>query len=118
MSQVPTSSIPIIVPLVVAGAFLGSVWSSKDLTAHWKKALLAATVSGLLNSGYVWLIGLLKAPVALGGALGPGASAPAQNDLVFISTCGIAAFLIVVTVYVSAIVMIRYRRGKEIEPEE
>jgi len=98
--------VPILIPLIVAGAFLGSVWSTKDLPAVWKKAVLAATVSGLLNVAYAWLLGAVNIVAA------------ANNNLAFMASCGLVAFLVVVTVYLSALGMMRYRRGKTLEPEE
>ena len=98
--------VPILIPLIVAGAFLGSVWSSKDLMAVWKKAILAASVSGILNAVYAWSLGALKI-VAL-----------TNNNLVFLASCGVVSFLVVVAVYLSALGMMRYRRGRALEPEE
>jgi len=110
--------VPIIIPLIVAGAFMGSVWSGKDLSAVWKKAVLAAAASGILNVVYAWLLGLLK---ITNTELPPSISGQAQstsNNLVFMASCGLAAFLIVVTIYLSALGMMRYRRGKTLEPEQ
>jgi len=101
--------VPILIPLIVAGAFLGSVWSTKNLTAVWKKAALAAAVSGILNVGYVWVLGLLKIP---------GQIQQTNNSLVSMASCGVVAFLVVIAVYLSALGMMRYRRGKTLEPEE
>lgn len=98
--------VPILIPLIVAGAFLGSVWSNKDLMAVWKKAILAAAVSGILNAGYAWSLGALKMITST------------NNNLVFLTSCGVVAFLVVFAVYLSALGMMRYRRGKTLEPEE
>jgi len=110
--------VPILIPLIVAGAFLGSVWSGKDLAAVWKKAVFAAIVSGILNAGYVWLLGLLKISTTELISNVTGAIPPTNNKIVFMASCGVGAFLIVVTVYLSALGMMRYRRGKTLEPEE
>jgi len=67
---------------------------------------LAATVSGILNAGYAWSLGALKI-VAL-----------TNNNLAFLASCGVLAFLVVVAVYLSALGVMRYRRGKTLEPEE
>jgi len=109
--------VPILIPLIVAGAFLGSVWSGKDLAAVWKKAVLAAIVSGIVNAAYAWFLGPLKTLTGLLPNVS-GQVSPTSNNLVFIASCGIVAFLIVVTVYLSALGMMRYRRGKTLEPEE
>jgi len=98
--------VPILIPLIVAGAFLGSVWPGKDLAAVWKKAILAAAVSGILNAVYAWFLGALKI-VAL-----------TNNNPVFLASCGVVAFLVVFAVYVSALGMMRYRRGRTLEQEE
>jgi len=74
--------------------------------AVWKKAILAAAVSGILNAVYAWSLGALKM-VAL-----------ANNNVAFLASCGVVAFLVVVAVYLSALGMMRYRRGKTLEPEE
>jgi hypothetical protein len=100
--------IPIVIPLVIVGCFLGSAWSSKDLVVVWKKALLAGALSGLLNLGCLWVLGILVVP---------GGSPPANNDLALLVSSGLAGFLIVLTVYLSAVGMIRYRRGKVLESE-
>jgi len=110
--------VPILIPLIIAGALLGSVWSSKDLVAVWKKTVLAATVSGILNAGYAWLLGFLKISTTGLIANVTGAIPSTNNNLVFMASCGVAAFLIVVIVYLSALGMMRYRRGKTLEPEE
>jgi len=101
--------VPILIPLIVAGAFLGSVWSTKSLMAVWKKAILAGAVSGILNVGYVWVLGFLKIP---------GQIQQINNNLVSMASCGVVAFLVVIAVYLSALGMMRYRRGKTLEPEE
>ena len=100
--------IPIFIPLIVAGFFLGSAWTNKDLWAAWKRAILASAISGLLNAGYVWVLTILKMPV--------GNSTNSGVSLLVIS--GLGAFLIVLAIYLSAVAMIRYRRGKAIESEE
>jgi hypothetical protein len=100
------AQIPILVPLIVAGAFLGGVWQAKDLAAVWKKAVLAAALSGVLNAGYGWLLGAMKIISATG------------NSLAFLASCGFVAFVVVVAVYLPALGVARYRRGKSIEPEE
>ena len=102
------SQVPIVIPLVIAGCFLGSAWSSKDLVASWKKALVAGVLSGFLNVGYLWVLGILGVS---------GASSSTNNSLASLATCGLAGFLIVLTVYLSAVGMIRYRRGKVLESE-
>jgi hypothetical protein len=101
--------IPIIIPLVVAGSFLGSAWTSKDLLAIWKKAVLASTVSGLLNAGYALVLGILKLPIG---------NSSGNNSVSSIALCGLGGFVIVLAVYLSAMVMMRYRRGRTIESEE
>jgi len=110
--------VPILIPLIVAGAFLGSVWSGKDLAAVWKKAVLAAIVSGIANAAYAWLLGFLKISTTELLPNVTGATTPTNNNLVFMASCGVTAFLIVATVYLSALGMMRYRRGKTLEPEE
>jgi len=109
--------VPILIPLIVAGAFLGSVWSGKDLSAVWKKAVLAAVVSGILNAGYVWSLASLKISTA---EVLPSVGQVSQtsNNLGFIASSSITAFLIVLTIYTSALGMMRYRRGKTLEPEQ
>lgn len=101
--------IPIIIPLVVAGSFLGSAWAGQDLLAVWKKAILASAVSGLLNAGYAGVLGFLKLPVG---------NSSGNNSVSSIALCGLTGFVIVIVVYLSAMVMLRYRRGKTIESEE
>jgi len=116
MKRLP--QVPILIPLIVAGVFLGNVWSTKDLTAVWKKAILMAAVSGILNAAYAWVLGYLN--ISKTGLLPSvsGQTSVTSNNFVFMASCGIAAFLIVVTVYLSALGMMRYRRGKTLEPKE
>lgn len=119
------SQVPILVPLVVAGAFLGSVWSVKSPGAVWKKAVLAATVSGLLNVGYVFVLGLImpgnNLPSGLTQSRIPSVNLPTDSafgGLAFMAVSGLTGFLVVVTIYLSVIGILRYRRGKTLEPEE
>jgi len=102
------SQVPIIIPLVVAGALLGSAWPSENLLAAWKKAVLAAILSGVLNMGHIFVLGILRIPAG---------NLPANSN-VSLATSGFTGFVVVLAVYLSAIVMVRYRRGKTLESEE
>jgi hypothetical protein len=88
---------------------MGGVWYRKSLDGVWKKALLASAASGVLNSGYALLLGYLKIP---------GINTSSNTDSAFLITSGLSGFLIVIMVFLSAIVTIKYKRGKELEPEE
>jgi hypothetical protein len=101
--------VPLIIPLVVAGVFMGGVWYRKNSDGLWKKALLASAASGVLNSGYALLLGYLKIS---------GTNTSSNTDSAFLITSGLSGFLIVIMVFLSAIVTIKYKRGKELEPEE
>jgi hypothetical protein len=46
---------PIEIPLIVAGVFLGRVWSSKNPKEIVRKTIPAGILSTLLNIGYVML---------------------------------------------------------------
>jgi len=101
--------IPLIIPLIVAGAFLGTIWSRKDPGKAWKKAFLAASLAGLLNAAYTWLVAFLKISSAnLAGNAG----------LVFTATSGLLGLFVVLVVFLSAAGVVRYRGGKELESEE
>lgn len=111
---------PIIVPLIVAGLFLGSIWSNKNFREVWKKAILAATISGVLNIGYVLALSLVNGQR---DNLPPTGTALPTNPTTaggptFIVACGLTGFLAVIIVYLSTAAMIRYRRGRTIEPEQ
>jgi hypothetical protein len=121
------TQIPIIIPLIVAGVFLGSAWPNKSLTGSWKKAILAGTLSGLLNTGYVFALGLLgrsgngltaSQQQALPTNVNLPSSSSTAGGLSSILACALTGFLVVMIVYVSAIARVRYRRGEMLESEE
>lgn len=120
------TQIPIIIPLIVAGAFLGSTWRNKSLMGSWKKAILAGTVSGLLNAGYFFALGLLgrsgngltPSQQALPTSVSLPSSSSTAGGLSSILACALTGFLVVMVVYVSAIAGVRYRRGETLESEE
>ena len=99
---------PIVIPLLIAGAFLGGMWSNKELRAVWKKAIIASALSGVINTAYGWILGAMKSN---GGVT-------LNNTLVSAGASGLTGFLIVLIVYLSALGMVRYRRGRTLEPEE
>jgi len=103
------SQVPIIIPLVVAGISIGGMWQKKNLAGVWKRALLAAAVSGILNSGYALILGYLKIP---------GTNASSNTNSLSLVTSGLSGFLIVITIFLSAVGTVKYKRGKELEPEE
>ena len=103
------SQTPIIIPLIVAGIFLGSMWRNKTLAGVWRKMLLFAAIAGLLNSAYTFLLGFMRIS---------GASSSTNDQLATIASSGLTGFLIVLTVFVSAAIVIRYRRGEELEPQQ
>lgn len=103
------SQVPLIVPLIVVGISIGGMWYKRDLVGVWKRVLLTATASGILNMGHALLLGYLKIP---------GTNTSSNTNGVFLATSALSGFLIVVTVFLSAIGMVKYKRGKELEPEE
>lgn len=119
--------VPIIIPLIVAGAFLGSVWKSKELMTVRKKAVLASAISGVLNAVYALLLGFLgisgsTSRASITGTI-PTASvsanmATANGSIVFAVTSGLTGFFVVLAVFFSAVGMIWYLKRKEIEPTE
>jgi hypothetical protein len=93
----------------------------------WKKAILAGTVSGLLNVGYFFALGLLgrsengltaSQQQALPTSVSLPSSSSAAGGLSSILACALTGFLVVMVVYVSAIAGVRYRRGETLESEE
>jgi len=117
--------IPIIVPLIVTGAFIGRVWPSLELKGMWRKTILTAAVSGLLNSAYSWVLGYLGlSGSSLAQRVGttiPSATntvATTTNTIISIISSGLFGFLVVIIVFLSAALMIRHRRGRELESEE
>ncbi len=101
------SQVPVIIPLVVSGAFLGSVWPNKELKAVRKKAVIAATVSGVLNAVHGLLLGLFRS----------AGSSQTNNHVGFVVASGLTGFLVVLTVYFSALGMIWYLRRKQVESD-
>jgi hypothetical protein len=119
--------VPIIIPLVVAGAFLGSVWKNKELMMVRKKAVLASTISGVLNAVYALLLGFIGSsastsrtsiPATIPASSVSGTMASANYGITFIAASGLTGFFVVLAVFFSAVGMIWYRRRKEIEPTE
>jgi hypothetical protein len=102
------SQTPIIIPLIVAGMLLGSLWQNKTLTGVWKKTLLFAAIAGLLNSVNAFLVGYLR----ISGA------DSSNGQVANIVSSGLAGFLIVLAVFVSAAGVIRHRRGEELEQQQ
>ncbi len=118
------SQVPAIVPLVVSGAFLGRVWSEKELKTVRKKAILAAAISGVLNAVHGLLLQFLRsAQVSLATSeasssvrFGAGA-AQANNPVSFVVACGLTGFVAVLAVYFSALGIIWSVRRKQVESE-
>jgi hypothetical protein len=105
----PLPQTPIIIPVIVAGVLLGSVWQNKTLTGVCRKTVLFAAIAGLVNSGYAFLVGYLRTA---------GADSSANSQTAAIATSGLVGFLIVLVVFVSAAGVIKHRRGEELEQQQ
>ncbi len=115
-----------IIPLVVSGVFLGSVWKSQELKALWKKAILASALSGIFNAAYGLLLSFLnisgnsaRANIPANIAANIPTNIPsASNGVSFVVSCGLTGFLAVLVVFFSAVVMIWHRGRKRVESED
>src|SRR5208337_3739909 len=113
---------PIIIPMIVAGVTLGSLLVSQTRKISKKKLLIASLVSGLLNTGYAFLIYLLAPPPTFsrgtftGGTFtGSGtfrAAAGTSSETSFIT-----GFLIVLAIVLFALAYVRFKGGKSEEEE-
>jgi len=101
--------IPVIVPLIVSGVLLGSMWSHQNPAKAWRKALLAAILAGFLNAAYVWLLAFLRAS---------NIDVSGNSGLVLMASSCLSGFVVVITVFLSVAGVVRYRRGRELEQEE
>ena len=98
---------PIIVPLIVTGVLLGSLWQNKTLIGVWKKVFLFAAVAGALNSVNAFLVSSLRT-----------SGADSNNPVASMIASGLVGFLVVFTVFVVVAGMVKYRRGEELEKQQ
>jgi|SRR5208282_2233246 len=118
---------PIIIPMIVAGVTLGSLLVSQTRKISKKKLLIASLVSGLLNTGYAFLIYLLAPPPTFsrgtftGGTFtGSGtfrAAAGTSSETSFLLSSFITGFLIVLAIVLFALAYVRFKGGKSEEEE-
>lgn len=104
--------IPILVPIIVAGVTVGSVFKSKSSRISRRKLLSASVVAGLLNAVYAYVVySYSPQPTSFRGV----SSVAATSWIAFVAGSFLTGFLIVLAVLGIAMVYGRARKGEELE---
>jgi H+/Cl- antiporter ClcA len=112
--------VPVIIPVIVTGLVVGWAMKSKTRRISKKRLMSASLLAGALNVAYVYLLQLLMPEVfSLGFSSRPSQAAsqlqvPATSELVFMVSCFLTGFLIVLVVLGIAMVYARTRKGEEL----
>lgn len=105
--------VPIIIPVIVAGLFVGTVLRSKNLRISKRKLMTAGLLAALLNGAHSYVVYLFTpTPTYARATL---TNIPATSPLEFVAASFLAGFLLVIAVPGIAIVYCRIRKKEELE---
>ena len=112
-------TVPVLIPVVVAGLTVGSVIKSQSRTVSNKKLISASLIAGLLNGVYGYAVDALSPRQTFTRTTTVpstfAASFPTTSWILFVLESVLAGFLIVLAVLGIAKVYARTRREEETE---
>lgn len=105
-------ALPTIVPIIIVGIMVGSLLKSEKPKISFRRVVLSALVAGALNAAWAYSeIILTPQPTSFGTTATAFLAARSVSPLAFSGASFLAAFLIVLAVFVVAAVFLRVRGG-------
>lgn len=104
--------LPIILPMIITGIYVGSLIKSKTGKIPKKKLAYASLASGVLNALYAYASYLMTPRPTYARAATTAQQSP---ELVFVFSSFIAGVLVLLAVVGIAMIYIRFRGGQTIE---